>query len=319
MKSIFKYLYLILLLQLVACNKEPKIETNVFGTGVKDVTVSTAYAVGNVVLDYGSILEVGVCWSNNELPLISDNKIISSIIGDKFESKIEGLVATTTYHVRTYTKTDKGLYYGNDIAFTTLNLPSASAIAFNSSIQYESVIDNEGTSYKTVVIGTQTWMAENLRTKHYNNGDLIDNSMMCSYLNNESYVPVFGRLYLYYTTEDPRGICPVGWHLPSTEEWETLISNVGYDSTNLKESGTEHWLYSGNGNNSTGFSLVPGGYCSNPTNSYFDLMGQSSFCWTSSAALSSDQKMICSTFNYYSFTNFEVNKSSALSIRCIKD
>ena len=96
--------------------------------------------------------------------------------------------------------------------------------------------DADGNNYTSVTIGAQTWLVENLKTTRYNNGDLIGTTVPmnldittaitpeyqwpCG--GSESYVSEYGRFYTYYAVTDPRGVCPVGWHLPSDPEWEIM-------------------------------------------------------------------------------------------------
>jgi uncharacterized protein (TIGR02145 family) len=112
----------------------------------------------------------------------------------------------------------------------------------NPSLIYGSVQDADDNTYKTIVIGDQTWMAENLNTSVYRNGDPIENiteihdwlhsdtieeGAWCYYNNNGSaFECPYGKLYNYYAINDPRGVCPVGWHVPSDGEWQELIGTI---------------------------------------------------------------------------------------------
>jgi uncharacterized protein (TIGR02145 family) len=102
------------------------------------------------------------------------------------------------------------------------------------------VIDMDGNPYPTVKIGNQVWMADNLRTTHYSNGDPIQNASgigtwsglttgaYCWYLNNAAtYQALYGGLYNWYAVNDSRNICPSGWHLPSDAEWTILTTYLG--------------------------------------------------------------------------------------------
>lgn len=116
------------------------------------------------------------------------------------------------------------------------------------------ITDIEGNEYEIVEIGTQWWMAENLKVTKYNNGDLIGTTnpadldlsdqshnagrpkYQWAYDGNESNVELYGRLYTWYAITDPRGVCPTGWHVPSYDEWITLqdyliASGYNYDGT----------------------------------------------------------------------------------------
>ena len=118
------------------------------------------------------------------------------------------------------------------------------------------VTDVDGNTYGTVKIGTQVWMAENLKTTKYLNGNLIGTTTPATldisgettpkyqwaYDGNESNVNTYGRLYTWYAVTDSRNVCPTGWHVPTDAEWVTLTTYLGsLSGGRLKESGTTHW------------------------------------------------------------------------------
>ena len=108
----------------------------------------------------------------------------------------------------------------------------------------ETVTDVDGNVYKTLKIGNQTWMSENLKVLHYRNGSLIQTTTTPSedillmdkpgfqwaYEGNDSYAEEYGRLYSYYAIADTRGICPDGWHIPVDEEWTVMTDFLGGES-----------------------------------------------------------------------------------------
>lgn len=139
-------------------------------------------------------------------------------------------------------------------------------------ITYGTLNDIDGNVYKTVTIGTQTWMAENLKVTHYDNGDAIpnitDNSSWtsqtigayCWYNNDIANKNKYGSLYNYLAVEDPRKLCPAGWHVPTDAEWSTLTNYLGGEKlagTHMKNA--SGWSDNGNGTNISGFSALPGG------------------------------------------------------------
>jgi len=113
-------------------------------------------------------------------------------------------------------------------------------------------VDNrDGKTYKKTVIGTQTWMAENL---NYN----ASGSKCYGYGNNANYCDEYGRLYNWSTAKEA---CPAGWHLPSDAEWTTLANYVGGSSTaGRKLKSKTGWGDNGNGTDDYGFSALPGGF-----------------------------------------------------------
>ena len=125
-----------------------------------------------------------------------------------------------------------------------------------------------------VQIGTQVWMTKNLNVSRYRNGDPIPqvtntsqwenltSGAWCYYNNDPINGPIYGKLYNWYALSDPRGLTPVGWHIPSNIEWSTLISFLGgYYVAGGKMKATILWSSPNvGGNNSSGFSALPGGF-----------------------------------------------------------
>ena len=138
------------------------------------------------------------------------------------------------------------------------------------------VVDKDGNVYKTIKIGEQTWIAENLKTITYRNGDpipLIKDNLKwhsqingaCCYYNNDSILGKdYGVLYNYYAIQDPRNIAPQGYHVATDEDWTKLSNFIGGLSTaggKLKEIGFVHWLTPNSGaTNEIGFNCRGGGY-----------------------------------------------------------
>ncbi|MDD4395892.1 MAG: FISUMP domain-containing protein, partial [Bacteroidales bacterium] len=171
-------------------------------------------------------------------------------------SSLTGLAGGTTHYVRAYATNSFGTVYGAEKSFTTL---------FECGT--DQVKDAENNYYATVQIGEQCWMAENLRTTTYADGTIVDGS---SYYNPN--VENYGYLYTWSavmkeaasSTSIPsgvRGICPIGWHVPSYAEWNVLVDNcggVGVAGSILKS--TTGWSALGNGTDDYGFSVLPAGY-----------------------------------------------------------
>ncbi len=139
------------------------------------------------------------------------------------------------------------------------------------------VTDIDGNEYKTVVLGNQEWMTENLKVKHYRNGDAIPKipdgpdwkeqttGAYVAYNNDESKVTAYGYLYNWHAVNDSRNIAPEGWHVATDEEWNELEAFLGksFAGVKLKESGTSHWRFDDKdirqGEKESGFMALPGG------------------------------------------------------------
>ena len=116
------------------------------------------------------------------------------------------------------------------------------------------LVDIDGNVYSTVVIGTQTWMAENLKVTKYRNGDNITHITTNSdwvndtdgaygdYDDNTTLRDTYGMLYNWYAVDNSSGLCPEGWHVPTSEEYNALKTHLGTNAgQKMKEAGTEHW------------------------------------------------------------------------------
>ncbi|HPH81804.1 MAG TPA: FISUMP domain-containing protein [Flavobacteriales bacterium] len=197
---------------------------------------------------------------------------------------------------------------------------------------YVSVSDFDGNVYPTVLIGNQQWMAENLRSTHYANGEAIPNvpdhtawsilstGAWCYYNNSAANELVYGKLYNWYTVTDSRNVCPTGWHVPTDEEWAGLTDYLGGDSVaGGKMKTISGWIGSNNSaTNESGFSGLPGGYRSDGYDN-FSAVGSNSYSWSTSE---DGPYSAWSLFLYNAYGNAYRNsysKRDGFSVRCLKD
>ena len=214
------------------------------------------------------------------------------------------------------------------------NDPASNGTIFNPNINYGTVTDIDGNTYKTVTIGTQTWMAENLRTTTYNDGTAIVNvtdddewsalttGAYCNYNNTTSTdtIATYGRLYNWHAVNTGK-LAPKGWHVPSDAEWTELIDYLGGRSVaggKLKETGTTHWYRPNDGaTNETGFTALPGG--SRGSGGAFGGIGGYGFWWSATE--------FNATYAWYRSMNFNTSnvgrnygsKEVGFSVRCARD
>jgi uncharacterized protein (TIGR02145 family) len=222
---------------------------------------------------------------------------------------------------------------------------------FNSTASYGSLTDQDGYKYKTIIIGEQEWMAENLNTGIYRNGDSIpteldsyswsyNTSGTWAYYNDDpNYECPYGKLYNWYACNDSRGLCPNGWRIPSKHDWNTLIEYLdsnpidlgytpGYEGMlysetaggKLKSEGENYWASPNlTDTNTTGFSALPAGARGpdGPSETSFGL-GLFAYFWSSDPLMNSSvsydlfhESMIITPDR-----NPEIFK---FSVRCIKD
>jgi uncharacterized protein (TIGR02145 family) len=302
-------------------NALPELTTN---NEVKNIKANSAICGGNVSKEgISSVTAKGICWSTDQNPDIEDYKIDVGPGCDTFTCNITGLMANTTYYIRAYATNNTGTAYGNEVSVKT----KESGIG--------TVTDIDGNLYHTVIIGNQVWMVENLRTTKYRNGGLItkitdkpawqstNTGAYCWYNNDIKNKSTYGALYNWYAVDDVRKIAPEGWHVPSLQEWNTLLDYLGGSKVaggKLKETGTLHWTTPNTGaTNETGFCAVPGGLRNDPGDFY--ALGNFGYWWcadegeNSSSAWSQSMGFILNEVENYGYCS----KISGYSVRCIKD
>ena len=186
-----------------------------------------------------------------------------------------------------------------------------------------------------VTICNQVWTNKNLDVATYRNGDPIphvtSNALWSTlttgaycYYNNDSatYAAIYGKLYNWYAVTDPRGLAPVGWHVPQYGEWINLINCLGgipVAGGPAKEAGFIHWSSPNTGaTNSSGFTSLPGGWRAN-TGTFSSVPGTIAVYWSSSESNSTNANG-AGTFNdTESFNPVTYLKVGGYSVRCVKD
>lgn len=168
----------------------------------------------------------------------------------------------------------------------------------------------DGKVYKTVTIGTQTWMAENLANKA--------KSGCWAYNNDQNNVKTYGYLY---TWETAKKSCPAGWHLATKDEWSVLSSYLGGEeiaAEKLKEAGTTHWLKPVSAaTNESGFTCLPGGF-RNDKGEFYNL-GLMCFYWCSTDENTEKAHHILIFSHTKGITISYIEKNNGFSVRCVKD
>lgn len=204
-----------------------------------------------------------------------------------------------------------------------------------SPIQNDTITDIEMNVYKTIKIGTQVWMAENLKTTKYKDGTSIplitENTVWanlltpgyCWYGNSESFHKnTYGALYNWHTVNTGK-LCPKGWHVPSDAEWTILITYLGGESVAgaaLKEAGASHWseAYTGSGTNTSGFTALPGGF-RNFYRGEFEFLHYYGFWWSSTEDNASNAWYLGTIGAYKYVGKINNSKNNGLSVRCLCD
>jgi uncharacterized protein (TIGR02145 family) len=286
---------------------------------ITSISQTSAVSGGSITSDGGgAVTTSGICWATTINPTISNFKTTDGTVTGTFASTLTGLTSGgTTYYVRAYATNSSGTAYGNQLSFNT------------------DLGDLDGNSYNIVTIGTQVWMAENLKTTKYNDGTAIPNitdntawstnttGAYCNYSNTLANSDMYGKLYNWYlvASTNSKKVCPTGWHVPTDAEWTTLTTYLGGASVaggKLKETTTTHWSSPNTGaTNETGFTALPGGY--RDVSGTFGLIGIYGFWWSSTIS--------GTTYGLYryminsngSISGGDNNQHAGSSVRCLKD
>lgn len=206
-------------------------------------------------------------------------------------------------------------------------------ILFNPKMTYGTITDIDGNAYKTIQIGTHTWMAENLKTTKFKDGSAITSvtdagpwinlstPAYCWYNNDAATNKAsYGALYNWYAI-NTGNLCLTGWHVPTDAEWTRLTTYMGGETVaggKLKETGTGHWFNPNTGaTNETGFTALPGGY-RDGYNGIFEAIEDRGIWWSS---VEYQNGAMIWSIRYDSSTGGrgDGGKQDGFSVRCVKD
>jgi uncharacterized protein (TIGR02145 family) len=299
---------------------------------ITGVTGTGATVNARVITDGGfEIVERGVVYSLNRSPTISDDKVTSEGGMGDFSVSLSGLEADSRYYVRAYVTTGEGTFYSPETSFVAIE------------ISFGSVTDIENNEYRTVIIGTREWMAENLRTATYDDGTAVSTTWNQQEGAYAIYNNAYGKLYNWYAVDDERGLCPAGWRVPTDNEWtqmiDYIISNFEFGwstvSTGLKScrqvdspqggecNTTIHPRWNAHdtmhGTDDFGFSALPGG--TRGTTDNLTGLGAYGFWWTSTESAEDPQQAWSRAMHNSTgqVSRGAEDKIRGHSIRCIKD
>jgi len=253
-----------------------------------------------------------------------------SSVKNTSENKLKSTAATIDM---LYKEGDRLLFKSTSGKYTTIttDLPSSSkTITFN----FVACTDADSNNYSTVTIGTQVWMAENLKSTKYSDGTsipLVTTSSAWVLLSTPGYCwynSYTGALYNWYAVNTAK-LAPAGWHVPTDAEWKQLETELGMTQEQADATGSRGtnqgaqlksqtgWNSNGNGSNTSGFSALPGG-CRYPNGGFY-VLGAGGYWWTStqfSPTNAWDRIMSSDNDIVYRFNNL---KTHGFSVRCVKD
>lgn len=273
------------------------------------LTVNPNYLPTAVTVEYGTSETYGNT-------AVSSRSPVSGNSSTNLDIQVGDLLPGTTYYFRVKLENSLGITYTDGRSFKTYNAVDA---------------DNNG--YYSVVIGTQEWLSENLRSTHFSNGEAIPlvtsaydwsaatTAAYCTYKNEQS--GIYGNLYNFFAASDSRNVCPAGWHVPTMTEMNTMISYLGGDEEadkKIREAGLAHWLYNTGATNSTGLTIIPAG--NREGNGDFVNRLSSTYLWSSSLSTlpgSNGGMNIALEWNAPHIFITPYGKTYGASIRCIKN
>lgn len=345
MNSFFGILVLFLLL--VSCQENDEVPNpnpqviSLFAYEARNITCTSA--IIDVTIANPGGLELGnrgICWSTSPVPTIADSVQLWGTGEGSFSVLLDSLQNNTLYYARPFVIEDETTYYGNQMTFST-STENCAQDFFNTSLTYGTLTDIDGHIYKTIQIGSQRWMAENLRTSRYANGDLIPvyvesadwgsqtGGAGISYNNQPHLDCSYGKLYNWYTTIDTRNVCPTGWHVPDSNEWRglTIYLDPAADLTTgdnnaglkMKTANNAYWTtFPENPTNSSGFSAVTAP--ARLEGMYYSLPSDDAYFWSSNeSAANRGYNVKLSAGSPDFFAPYGFPKTNGLSLRCVQD
>ncbi|MCX6244290.1 MAG: fibrobacter succinogenes major paralogous domain-containing protein [Bacteroidetes bacterium] len=285
-----------------------------------NLLLSTVHFSGSITSDGGVfVTKRGFCWSSaNQNPTIQNDSMVFGNGAGSFNGTLTGLKGQTNYYVRAFATNSNGTGYGSIMGITTMDT---------------TIADVDDNHYRIVQIGTQVWMAENLKTTKYSDGTsipLVTDATAWTNLTTPGYcwynnLPAFnkktyGALYNWYAVNTGK-LAPAGWHVPTDGEWTVLTDFLGGEDIaggKMKEAGTAHWLSPNTGaTNESGFTAVPAGFRSD-YGTFWDV-GNYGYWWSSSGSSTGDAwyRRLVYDYSYVYRTNY--GKSLGFSGRCLRD
>jgi len=189
-------------------------------------------------------------------------------------------------------------------------------------------------SFREIKIGDQIWLAENLNASTFRNGDPIPEARTaeewksagenkkpawCYYDNNPANGEIYGKLYNWYAVNDPRGLAPRGWHVPSDEEWSELTQYLGgEDKAGAKLKSKHGWYGVGNDTDSSGFTGLPGGFRYGDDQTFYNVV-RGGYWWSSSENTTDNALYYFLDYGFGDLGWYANDKGYGYSVRCLKD
>jgi uncharacterized protein (TIGR02145 family) len=252
------------------------------------VTETTATLNATITATGGAVVTATGFKYGTDAGLTTPSDVAGGGNSSPFTGSLTGLTASTQYWAVGYATNSVGTSYGDTVTFTT-SAPAGFTCG-TSTVTYHTH------AYTTVLIGSQCWFKENLRNDKYNDGTAIPSNLTASAwstttsgaqtvydeggTNQAANLAAYGRLYNWYAVSNAAGLCPTGWHVPTDAEWTALETQLGGPSVAGGKMKTASW----GGDNSSGFTALPGGARNGSSDGAFTLLGDRGFWWSSSSS-----------------------------------
>ncbi len=325
------FVFIMIMVFLNSCRDDKNI-AGVETLSVSDLTHSSANVSAQVISEGGAFVGFyGFCWSKDEMPTVKDDKIVvGSGIGE-FSAKIDGLESSATYYVRAFAENSFGTSYGESISFTTEDFQCGDEYFYYNHF------------YQTVEIAGICWFAENLRylprvapswtgalNKAYYYVYDYDGISVQAAMSTE-YYEQFGVLYNWHAALEA---CPIGWRLPSDDDWKLIELSFGMTETAVNETGyrgmSEGSIMAGHSDlwndgplkgsqafGQSGLNVIPSGYRSN--NGTYNFINQHAYIWSSTEGFATSA-WTRQVYNYVTQSiRYRSNKEWGIAVRCVKD
>lgn len=266
-------------------------------------------------------IQKGFCWNKSGNPILANSFSVVDPNYEQLSSILNDLESNTDYFVRVYAVCPDGVYYGNVVNFKTYG---------------ETVTDFDGNRYNTVVVGTQTWTVENLRTSKYQNGsevfyksngtswDTTTKPAYGYYANYLNYKNKYGYFYNHYAIDENKNLAPNGWHVATLNDWQELVRFLGGEYAAVSQLISpikSNWPLNQNAPHiNSRFDALPGGYRKWPGGFDYEESATVWF-WTSVKLIGEQAMAVCLSANVSSHEIVYKSQPmrSGAYIRCVKN
>jgi uncharacterized protein (TIGR02145 family) len=286
------------------------------------VTETTATLNATITATGGAVVTATGFKYGTDAGLTTPSDVAGGGNSSPFTGSLTGLTASTQYWAVGYATNSVGTSYGDTVTFTT-SAPAGFTCG-TSTVTYHTH------AYTTVLIGSQCWFKENLRNDNYKDGTAIPGNLTASAwstttsgaqtvydeggANQAANLAAYGRLYNAYAVSNAAGLCPTGWHVPTDAEWTALETQLGGPSVAGGKMKTASW----GGDNSSGFTALPGGARNGSSDGVFNMLGDRGFWWSSS----SSGATVWSRYLYSAgpqVIRTDYSQTIGFSVRCLQD